>query len=67
MYEGISEPGMRTYLPRVRLNRGVPPRGNSRRVRLAPSLAECGQRGGLGQWDWGSEKAGMIVVCLFLY
>ena len=42
MYEGIAEPGMGTYPPRARLDRGVFQRGNSRRARLAPSLAEGG-------------------------
>ena len=58
---------MGTYPPRVQRDRGVPPRGNSRRARLDPSLAK-GERGGrLGQWDWGSENAGMKVICLLYY
>ena len=36
MYGGISQPGMATYPPWVRRDRGVSPRGNSRRARLAP-------------------------------
>jgi len=59
MYGGISEPGMGTYPPRVRRDRGVSPRGNSRRARLAPWLVEGGRgesprpiRLGLGKrWD----------------
>ena len=38
--EGMSEPGIRTCPPRVRRDRGVSPRGNSRRTSLTPSLAE---------------------------
>ena len=64
MYGGISEPGMGTYPPRVRRDRGVCPRGNSRRARLAPLLAKGGRGGALGEWDWGSENAGMKVICL---
>ena len=64
MYGRISEPGAGTYPARVRRNRGVSPRGNSHRARLAPSLAEGGRGGRLGQWDWGSENAGMKVMCL---
>ena len=45
MYGGIAEPGMGIYPPRVRRDRGVSPRGNSRRARLAPLLAESGRRG----------------------
>ena len=45
MYVGLSEPGMGTYPPRVRRERGIPPRGNSRRARLAPSLAKAGRGG----------------------
>ena len=36
MYGEIVEPWMGTYPPRVRRDRGVSPRGNSRRARLAP-------------------------------
>ena len=43
MYGGIFEPEMGTYPPRVRRDSGVPPRGNSRRVRLTPSLAKGGR------------------------
>ena len=46
MYGGVSEPGMGTYPPRVRRDRGVPPRGNSRRASRAPSLAKGGRLGG---------------------
>ena len=64
MYGGISEPGMGTYPPRVQRDRGVPPRGNSRRARRAPSLAKGGRGGRLDQWDWVSENAGIKVMCL---
>ena len=63
IHEGISEPGMGIY-PRARRDRGVPPRGNSRRARRAPSLAKGGRGGRLDRWDWGSENAGMKVICL---
>ena len=45
MYGGISEPEMGGYLPRVRRDRGISPRGNSRRARLASSLAKDGGGG----------------------
>ena len=55
----ISEAGMGNELPRVRRDRGVSPRVNSRRARLPPSLAKDGRGGaprpmgfGLGKrWD----------------
>ena len=43
MHGGISEPGMGTYPPRMRRDRGVSSRGNSRHALLAPSLAEGGR------------------------
>ena len=67
MYGRVSEPRMGKYPPRVRRDRGVARRGNSRRARLAPSLAKAGRGGRLGQWDWGSENAGMKVICLLNY
>ena len=36
LYGVIAEPGTGTYPPFVRRDRGVSPRGNSRRARLAP-------------------------------
>ena len=59
MYGGIAEPGMGAYSSRVRRERWVSPRGNSRRTLLAPSLAQGGRGGsprpmgfGLGKrWD----------------
>ena len=64
MYGGISEPGMVIYLPRVRRDRGVPPRGISRRASSSPWLTEGGRGNPLGQWDWGSESVGMKIICL---
>ena len=64
MYGGNAEPGIGAYPPRVRRGRGVSAGGNSRRARLAPSLAEGGR---LGQWYWGSESAKMKVICLLYY
>ena len=74
MYGGIAEPGMGIYPPRVRQDRGVSPRGNSRRARLAPLLAESGRRGspramklGLGKrWD-KSHFAYHIRLCQQLH
>ena len=48
----------------VRRDWGVSPRGNSGRARLALGLAEGGS---LGQWDWGSENAGMKAIFLLYY
>ena len=45
MYGGIPKPGMGTYPPRVRRDRGVSPTGNSRRARLSPLLAKSGRGG----------------------
>ena len=65
MYGGISEPGMGTCPPRVRRDRGVSPRGNSRRS--PPYWPRAGGWGALGQCDWGPENAGMKVICLLYY
>ena len=67
MYGEISEPGMRTYPPRMRRDRGVFPRGNSCRARLSQSLAKGGRGGALCQWDWGSENPGTKLICLLYY
>ena len=67
MFGGICKPGMGPYSPWVRRGRWVSPRGNYRRTRLAPSLAKGGQGERLGQWEWGSENAGMKVICLLDY
>ena len=64
MYGEIAEPGMGTYPPRARRNRGVSPRGNSRRARLASDWSRVGGGRALGQLDWDSENAGMKVICL---
>ena len=56
MFGGISEPGMGTYLPRVQQYREVPPRGKSRRVRHAPSLAKDRRRGGARPMGLGLRK-----------
>ena len=32
-----------------------------------PHWPRAGGGGALGQWDWGSENAGMKVICLFYY
>ena len=69
MYAGISEPGMRTYLLRVRRDRGVPPRGNSRPAHSALFLAEGGAGGGgarpmglaLGQ-RWGESRLPIVDI-----
>ena len=63
MYGGISEPGMGTYPPRVRRDREVPPSSNSRRARRVPSFVKTERVGRLCQEDWGSENAGMKVIC----
>ena len=49
IYGVISEPGMGIYPPRVRRDRGVSPRGNSRRARLALTVATGGRGEALGQ------------------
>ena len=58
---------MGTSPPRVRRDRGVPPRGTSRRARRAPSATKGGAGGRLGQLDLGSENAGIKVICLLCY
>ena len=63
----MPEPGMRPNHPRVRwdwegyLEGQLPPR--------APCSLIGRERvgGSLGQWDWGSENAGMNAVCLSYY
>ena len=59
----ISQPGMGIYRPRVRRDWGVPSRGNSRRARRGPSLAEGGRRRALDQWPSGSENQVCIYYC----
>ena len=46
----------------VRRDWGVPPRGNSRRARVAPDWPTGCEGGSLGQSDRGSENAGMKAV-----
>ena len=56
MYGGIFDTGMGTYPLRVRRDRGVPPRGNSRRARRAPSLAKGWRGGGPSANGIGARK-----------
>ena len=56
MYGGISEPGMGTYPAWVRRDRGVSPRGKSRRARLAPSIAKGVRGGGASANGVGAQK-----------
>ena len=72
MYGGIAEPGMGAYPPRVRRDCGVSPRGNSRRARLAPSLAK-GERGGaprpmgLGRGKrWDESHLPIILITRYM-
>ena len=64
MYGGISKPGMGTYYPRVRRDHGETPA-----ARAPHPLIGQGRVGGgrLGQCDWGSENAGMKVICRSYY
>ena len=67
MFGGISKPGMGAYFLCVRRDRWVPPSGNYRLARLASSLAKEARGERLGQWEWGSENAGMKIICLLEY
>ena len=72
MYEGISETGMGNYPPRVRRDRGVSPRGNSRCAHLTPRMAEAGRGGspppmglGLGK-RWDESRLPIVVFSMVL-
>ena len=52
MYGEVSEPGMGTCPPRVRRDREVPPRGNSRRAPPATALAKS-------RWGEGDSANGI--------
>ena len=44
------------------------PRGATPAARASlPDWPRAGGGGALGQWDWGSENAGMKVICLSYY
>ena len=44
------------------------PRGATPAVRPSPlHWPRAGGAGALGQWDWGSENAGMKVICPLYY
>ena len=44
------------------------PRGGTPVPRASPpDWPRAGGGGALGQWDWGSENAGMKVICLLYY
>ena len=44
------------------------PRGATPAARASPpDWPRAGAGGALGQWDWGSENAGMEVICLLYY
>ena len=57
--DGFLNRGWGTILPGCGGTEEFPRGQNCRRMRGAPSLAEGGRGGALGQWDWGSENAGM--------
>ena len=66
MYGGNFNRGFGPILPACG-EAGEPTRGATPAARGAPSLAEGGRVGGLGQWGPGSENSGMKAICLLYY